>query len=364
MSPATGRTAELDFVTWSVPLLPSAVEYPLEVMEEIRAYACDELLGLAHGGREVGGVLFGVRRERAVRILTWRPIACGYVDGDNLHLSRTDALALAVQIEQARVDPNLRDLRPLGWFVCHPQGDVSLSRSDRDTYNGFFPESWQVTLVLRALGGGTVRAGFFGRELDGALKADASYEEFTLDPLHAPAQKTDAVRATPAPPAAPPVIPKATITEPDPLPTQPPSFELSEPVPSRERWLWAVPIALAVLLIGLALYHWRAAPAAPRSIESANQASAVQPEPDVKPTASNAQAPSPARADTPAPAPPADSSEATQLRAERDSLADQLRQKDDELSKERAHAEQLQNLVRILENRLNIQPDRTTSAAK
>ena len=346
-----------------MPLLPSAVEYPLEVMEEIRAYACDELRGLAHGSREVGGVLFGVRRERAVRILTWRPIACEYVDGDNLHLSRTDALALAVQIEQARVDPNLRDLRPLGWFVCHPDGNVCLTRSDRDTYNGFFPESWQVTLVLRAFGGGAVRAGFFGRELDGTLKADASYQEFPLEPLHLTRAGAETIVAEPASPAAPPALPKVSVVEPAPLPTQAPSFQLSEPVPSRERWLWAVPVALAVLLIGLALYHWRAAPAAPRSLESANQASAVQPEPDVKPT-SNAQAPPPARADTPATDPPANSSEATQLRAERDALTDQLRQKDEELAKTRARADQLQNLVRILENRLNIQPDRTTSAAK
>jgi proteasome lid subunit RPN8/RPN11 len=360
MSPATGKTAEPDFASWSVPLLPSAIEYPLEVMDEIRAYACDELLTLAHGSREVGGVLFGLRRENTVRILTWRPITCEYADGDNLHLSPADALALAIQMERARVDPNLKDLKPVGCFICHPRGSVSLSRSDRETYNGFFPESWQIALVLHLSGGGVVRAGFFGRELDGNLKADESYQEFALEPLHTP-PPAETVVSEPAPVTAPPLVPEVIVTGPAALPP-PPSFQISEPVPSHERWLWAVPVALALLLIGLAFYHWRGTPGTPRSLGSASQASAVQPETGLKPVAASAAVPTQPTAAPPAPT--ADSSEVIQLRAERDQLAAQVRQKDNELRKERARADQLQNLVRILENRLNIPPDRSTSAVK
>ena len=103
-----------------VPQFPQAIEYPLEVMEEIRAFACDELLQLSHAGDEVGGVLFGSRREDRIRILTWRPIAYEPTEADvGLRLSRNDRLNLAVQLEVARQNPDLKDLRPLGWFVSH-----------------------------------------------------------------------------------------------------------------------------------------------------------------------------------------------------------------------------------------------------
>jgi hypothetical protein len=55
----TEPTAEFIFGSWGAPQLPVAIEYPLEVMDEIRAAATDGLQKLARGGLEVGGVLFG-----------------------------------------------------------------------------------------------------------------------------------------------------------------------------------------------------------------------------------------------------------------------------------------------------------------
>ena len=117
-------------------------------MDEIRAYACDELLRLSHGGAEVGGVLYGSRQADSIRILTWRPIACEYGDGEALRLSHADRLNLAVQLEAARRNPDLRDLRPVGWFVSHPRGGVAMNESDLEIHSGFLPESTQVTLVI------------------------------------------------------------------------------------------------------------------------------------------------------------------------------------------------------------------------
>src|SRR5271166_5798177 len=99
---------QYQFVSWTVPQFPRAIEYPLVVMEEIRAFACDELLQLSHGGDEVGGVLFGTRHEGLIRILTWRPIACEHTQGAGLRLSHNDRLNLAVQLEVARQNPDLK----------------------------------------------------------------------------------------------------------------------------------------------------------------------------------------------------------------------------------------------------------------
>src|SRR5580700_2462171 len=136
MTPAKGLSPEFQFAFWRVPQFPRAIEYPLEVMEEIRAFACDELLQLSHGGDEVAGVLFGTRREDLIRILTWRPIACDHTQGEGLRLSYNDRMNLAVQLEVARQNPDLRDLRPAGWFVSHSNGSVSLSAPDLEIYNG------------------------------------------------------------------------------------------------------------------------------------------------------------------------------------------------------------------------------------
>ncbi len=112
MTPTKRETAEFQFVSWSAPEVAWTIEYPFEVMNEIRAYACNELVRLSHGGAEVGGVMYGSRRTGAIRILTWRPIACEYADGEALRLSHSDRMSLAVQLEAARRNPELKDLQP------------------------------------------------------------------------------------------------------------------------------------------------------------------------------------------------------------------------------------------------------------
>jgi hypothetical protein len=305
----------LQFASWSVPQFPAAIEYPPEIMEEIRAFACDELLQLSHGGNEAGGVLFGTRREDLVRILTWRPIACEHAHGESLLLSYNDRMNLAVQLELARQNADLKDLRPLGCFISHARGTVSLSPSDLEIYNGFFPESWQVALVICPQGGGRAEAGFFVREREGKLEAGSSYRPFEikpLDPASAPAKAPAPVKVSlPPPPAAPapaaPAHPPANArtgpavspsdlppdvqellasyaaqagrrasrpaakprhaeprAEPSkvPPPAPPdevadlaPSFQTEERLSGRERWLWAVPIVLAAGIAAFLLYQ-------------------------------------------------------------------------------------------------------------
>ena len=190
MMPAKAEIAEGQFVSWSAPEVACTIEYPPGVMEEIRAYACDSLLQLSHAGREVGGILFG-SRPGAVRIATWRPIPCEYADGEALRLSQNDRMNLAVQFEASRRNPELKDLRPVGWFVSHHvvvnQG-VAMNPSDVEIYSGFFPASWQVTLVIHPTGDGRAEAGFFVRRADGSLQSESSHKTFLLEPAIAPVE--------------------------------------------------------------------------------------------------------------------------------------------------------------------------------
>src|SRR5579859_5439476 len=133
MMPAKGEVAEFRTASWGAPEVPFQIEYPPEVMDEMRAYACDTLSRLSHGGREVGGVMYGLRLAGVIRIVKWRPITSEYAHGDILKLTNNDRMTLAVQFEAARGNAELKELQPVGWFVSHHAGGVAMTDSDLET---------------------------------------------------------------------------------------------------------------------------------------------------------------------------------------------------------------------------------------
>jgi hypothetical protein len=253
--------AEFTFGSWSTPEIPLTIEYPLEVMDEIRAVVSDGLQQLAHGGLEVGGVLFGARRENALRILTWRPISCEHAEGPSLRLSPRDRIELARLFEVARTESDLAGLQPVGWFLSHARSDIFLTESDLEIFNGFFPNAWQVTLVLRPSKAGPARAGFFLREADGSLRSESSYQDFLIEPLRRTGDVADRhisrPRDLPMELSAAANVPTAEIAAIpiDSLSTtvvEPPRFLTQKPGTAwRGNWLWAVPASLALIIAGL-----------------------------------------------------------------------------------------------------------------
>ena len=249
----TEPSVEFVFGTWKAPQIPLAIEYPLEVMDEIRATAAEGLQKLARGGLEVGGVLFGSRREAGIRILTWRPIPCEHALGPTLQLSERDRAELKRLLEEAPEDPDLSGLQPVGWYLSHTRSDILLSPADLEIFNSFFPEAWQVTLVLRPTQLGPANAGFFVREADGTLKSDASYQDFSLKPLPRAARPADPI-STPAKDrsiAAPAPQTTAAAAE---IKTAKamgaPLFRtLERPAPQR-RWLRMLPVILGLMVAG------------------------------------------------------------------------------------------------------------------
>ncbi len=168
------------FGAWVVPESPVDVEYSLVVIEEIRQVVADGFQRLQRGGIEVGGVLYGTREGRIVRILAMREIACEHARGPTFHLSDNDRAALTAQLARDKEDMRLEGLLVVGWFLSHTRSDVTLQQSDLDTYSAFFPELWQVTMVVHPGRAGAMRAGFFVREPDGTVKGERSYQEFNF----------------------------------------------------------------------------------------------------------------------------------------------------------------------------------------
>jgi hypothetical protein len=268
-APVTKPTAEASFGRWSTPEVSLTIEYAVEAMEQIRAAVCDGLQQLAHGGMEVGGVLFGLRAGNSIRILKWRPIACEHAEGPSLRLSARDRIGLTRLLEEAKSDPELAGMQPLGWFLSHPRSDIFMTAADLEIFGGFFPEPGQVTLVLRPSRLGPARAGFFVREADGTLKADSSHKDFTVEPLHRGAPPVERRKAERRVLPLPPLVQAEQRSAPRPLPAvarqvEPPRFllEKSRP-PSSGRWLWAIPGCLAILITAALIQQKSSAPVDP-----------------------------------------------------------------------------------------------------
>jgi hypothetical protein len=168
------------FGSWSVAESPVTIEYSLVVIEEIRHEVAEGFQKLSRGGVEVGGILYGAREGRTIRILAMRPIACEHARGPAFLLSEADSRMLEEQIRRQQEDPRLTDKICLGWFLSHTRSEIALAAPDLDIYEKYFSAPWQVTLVIRPGRGGSMRAGFFVREHDGTVRSDSSYLEFNF----------------------------------------------------------------------------------------------------------------------------------------------------------------------------------------
>src|ERR1700752_2400277 len=144
---ASRHQREVDALLWAVPEHPLSVECPWLILEEINGAVQDGFRRLSRGGVEVGGVLFGRKTGNVVRVMAWRPMACEHSRGPAFLLSDSDKQKLIEQLEASGRDPRLQVLEPVGWFVSHTRAGLAMTEDDRQTFQRYFPEPWQITLV-------------------------------------------------------------------------------------------------------------------------------------------------------------------------------------------------------------------------
>jgi proteasome lid subunit RPN8/RPN11 len=226
------ETSDLQAGTWQVPECPFVIEYSPSVMEEIRLAAIDAFFTMPRGGVEIGGVLFGERADHRVRIAAHRPMPCEYANGPSFLLSDRDHAGLAALFENAAGDPLLHGLVPVGWYHSHTRSEIFLSDPDIEIHNRYFPQPWQVALVLRPAGMKPTRAGFFFRQRDGSIQHTASYREFVLNTSQPSGENNSRTIEVVEPPAPPPEI----VSPPPPpeIVSPPPRPEIVSPPPPPE----------------------------------------------------------------------------------------------------------------------------------
>jgi proteasome lid subunit RPN8/RPN11 len=165
--------------TWNVPQCPFAIEYSLRVLDDIRLAVMDAFFSLPRGGAEIGGVLIGKFADGRVTISDYLALDCEHAFGPSFTLSPHDEAQLRELLDTARQSGAGV---PVGWYHSHTRSEIFLSDADLAIHQRFFPEPWQVALVLKPHTFEPTRCGFFFRDAKGAIQAASTCEEFTLDP--------------------------------------------------------------------------------------------------------------------------------------------------------------------------------------
>ena len=171
---------QTDFATWHVPQCPFVIEYSRRVLAEIERVVCDAFSSAPRGGVELAGLLFGTHLDGVVRITAFRPIECEHLHGPGFLVSDKDLANLEALMERSRRDPVLNGSALVGWFHSHTRSGIFLSDRDLELHRRYFPQKWQVALVLRPSFHAGVRAGFFFQEEDGTIRGQECYREFDL----------------------------------------------------------------------------------------------------------------------------------------------------------------------------------------
>jgi len=271
------------FGTWNVPQCPFAVEYSLRAMDDIRLAVIDAFFSLPRGGAEIGGVLLGRIAQGRVIISDYLALDCEHAFGPSFTLSAPDEARLK---ELLQIAPKAGGGVPVGWYHSHTRSEIFLSDADLAIHKRFFPEPWQVALVLKPHTFQPVRCGFFFREANGNIQATSTYREFALDtlPVHpipsgdvpqsagegyppraqmeGAAQTINVIAsaaeatAVPEAPVVPPPVEEREEDDQKLEPIEPPQVQ---PTPPRRSWLWLkAALALAVgVAIGVAGFQTR-----------------------------------------------------------------------------------------------------------
>jgi proteasome lid subunit RPN8/RPN11 len=260
---------------WTTAQCPFAIDYSPRTLDDIRLAVTDAFFSLPRGGAEIGGILLGRQEKGLVTVVDAMAMPCEHAFGPSFELSPRDREKLSELVAAAARNPNVK---VVGWYHSHTRSEIFLSDADLEIHKRFFPEPWQVALVLKPHTFHPMRAGFFFRESDGAVHASAPYQEFVLDPL--PMRPVPSGNGVPEPsplfrglhdsePDGPvinvsSVVESNTQAEPaaepeaDPQPAVPPPSFLETPPPPSRRWVGWLVAALLGTSLGAWGYHTRA----------------------------------------------------------------------------------------------------------
>jgi hypothetical protein len=214
---------------------PVIVEYTPALLDSIRAQ-----VPAAADAEETGGILFGTRSGRMITVTDMRPVVTSHLGGPAFTLTGQDRVAFEQVLALPRTEPSLQGTAVVGWYLTHTRDSLVLRPSDREIFDLYFGDPWQVTLVVRPGQTGWLRAATIGRHEDTIeptilatftirQAGDTLMERETLDVL-VPSDVVRVRAATVPPEAETGLALPATILEIEPHPTTLPAPSPAPPV--------------------------------------------------------------------------------------------------------------------------------------
>ena len=191
-----------EYGTWTAANGSLVVEYSLPVFHEIDFVVSEAYRRIPHGGIEVGGLLFGYSEPRRVRIEMFRPIQCEHALGPSFKLSEADIAALRLQVGSAGTDPDLQDLRLLGWYISHTRSGLSINETELKLFNEIIPGAGKLTILIKPEKFKPTLFAFLGRGADGRVSLEEVEDPIILPLTGRGGSKATAEIGTTAEPAS------------------------------------------------------------------------------------------------------------------------------------------------------------------
>lgn len=128
---------------------------------------------------EVGGVLIGqwcVNKEKDQQyIVVKHVLPARHTKQGSVYLTFTQDTLVDIHDQ---IETRFQGERIVGWFHTHPRMGVFLSHYDTFLHHNFFPEPWQVALVVEPF---SSVAGFFIRQTDGIFDPSRYFGFYEMD---------------------------------------------------------------------------------------------------------------------------------------------------------------------------------------
>ncbi|MBL8227717.1 MAG: hypothetical protein JNL98_04545 [Bryobacterales bacterium] len=275
-----------NYYLWEAPGKNTSIHLDYRVVDRLLVEVMRGFGAIPRRGAEVGGILLGSVESGpglVIRIDDFEPVVCEHRRGPSYLLSDADLAHYEEALLRHKYSPE-KAVYAVGCYRSHTREGLSLSPEDLQHFDKYFPDLANAFLLVKPFATRVSVAGFFFREEDGSVHAEAPYHEFPFRRRELgggatpPLRNRDSGASMPDPqpqrsPSAPPVFSNTPIPESpsgrtesfayDPEPAAPPpprphvddfpadSEEMESPVERfRKRNVW-IPLSFVFLLLGV-----------------------------------------------------------------------------------------------------------------
>jgi hypothetical protein len=176
MSP---NPSAMSYGEWNPAGAAFRIRYSQSLMQQIDFCAGEGYRRIAHGGLEVGGLLYGPVEGGVLTLLAYQPIECQHSKGPSFVLSESDVQRLREQIRKPFREAET-DLPLAGWFISHCRSELAMTQQEIDLFAQLFPSPHCVTLLAKPERLKPTQYGFLARSKKGTLPDTRCRETFLL----------------------------------------------------------------------------------------------------------------------------------------------------------------------------------------